>query len=220
MEKFICSESLCSSIETNLTSFSKVCLDAGECRQAAVAITVVDYRQEGGMNGLQYAEQQSGAVLLTRRSGKLRNHAGQWAFPGGGIDEGESPEQTALRELEEEVGLKLSTDRVLGYLDDFVTRSGFHIVPVVIWGGEVEQLQKNSQEVASLHRIPCSELFRSDAPVLEQSNHDANPILYMPVGDTWIATPTAAILYQFREVALAGRAIRVAHYDQPRFAWH
>lgn len=220
MEKFFCSEDLCRSIQTNLTSFTKVNLDAGRCRKAAVAITVVDYRQEGGMNGLQYAEQQSGAVLLTRRSGKLRNHAGQWAFPGGGIDEGENPEQTALRELEEEVGLKLPGDRVLGFLDDFVTRSGFHIVPVVIWGGEVDRLQRNSQEVASLHRIPCSELFRSDAPVLEQSGDNATPILYMPVGNTCIATPTAAILYQFREVALAGRPIRVSHYDQPRFAWH
>jgi hypothetical protein len=41
----------------------------------------------------------------------------------------------------------------------------------------------------------------------------------MPVGDTWIAAPTAAMLYQFREVALLGRDVRVDHYDQPVFAW-
>lgn len=219
MERYLCSENLHRSIQNNLHNFTTISLDAENCRQAAVAITVMDYRQEGELDGLSHAEQGSGAVLLTRRSGKLRNHAGQWAFPGGRIDGGESPEQTALRELEEEVGLKLPGDRVLGVLDDFVTRSGFHIVPVVIWGGEVQKLQRNSQEVASLHRIPCTELFRSDAPVFEQSNHNSSPILYMPVGDTCIATPTAAILYQFREVALAGRSTRVSHYDQPFFAW-
>lgn len=219
MKTFACSENFHHSIQNNLHNFTAISLDAGNLKRAAVAITVIDYRQEGGLNGLNHAEKGSGAVLLTRRSGGLRNHAGQWAFPGGGIDEGESPEQTALRELEEEVGLRLPADRVLGFLDDFVTRSGFHIVPVVIWGGEVERLEKNSQEVASLHRIPCAELFRGDAPVFEQSNDNTSPILYMPVGDTWIATPTAAMLYQFREVALAGRSTRVSHYDQPFFAW-
>lgn len=219
MGKYLCSENLHHSIEENLQSFTTLSLDAGNCRQAAVAITVVDYRHEGGLNGLNYADKRSGAVLLTRRSARLRNHAGQWAFPGGGIDEGERPEQTALRELEEEVGLKLPPDRVLGFLDDFVTRSGFHIVPVVIWGGEVEGLQKNSEEVASLHRIPCAELFRSDSPLLEPANHSSGLVLYMPVGDTCIATPTAAMLYQFREVALGGRSTRVSHYDQPFFAW-
>ena len=45
------------------------------------------------------------------------------------------------------------------------------------------------------------------------------PILRMPVGDNWIAAPTAAILYQFREVCILGRDTRVAHFDQPAFAW-
>lgn len=188
-------------------------------RRAAVAVTIVDYRSEGELNGLGFAEEESAAIILTRRAGGLQNHAGQWAFPGGSIDPGENPQQTALRELEEEVGLNLSVDRVVGSLDDFITRSGFHICPVVIWGGPVSQLCKNEQEVASIHRIPCSELFRSDAPLLEAGDVRDRPVLYMPVGDTWIATPTAAILYQFREVALLGRTTRVANYDQPYFAW-
>ncbi|MGW8192792.1 MAG: NUDIX hydrolase, partial [Desulforhopalus sp.] len=206
-------------IKKNLQRFSVKKMAVGACRQAAVAITLVDYRREGGVPGLSAAGAASCAVILTRRSGRLRSHAGQWAFPGGSIDKGEAPVDTALRELAEEVGLHLSSDRVIGYLDDFVTRSGFHIVPVVVWGGMVGGLKKNEKEVASLHRVPCAELFRRDAPILESSEEGDRPILYMPVGDTCIATPTAAILYQFREVALAGRTTRVSHFEQPHFAW-
>lgn len=184
-----------------------------------MAITLVDYRDAGGLSGLHSAPFASTALILTRRAGGLKNHAGQWAFPGGSIDPGETPEQTAFRELEEEVGLHLAADRVLGCLDDFITRSGFHITPVVIWGGPAVQLVRNSREVASIHRIPCRELFRPDAPVLEEGHENGRPILFMPIGNTFIATPTAAILYQFREVALAGRPTRVAHFEQPYFAW-
>lgn len=219
MDDFVISKDFQRLIQENLQRFAIKKLKVGAFRRAAVAVTVIDYRWEGGLSGLGEAEATSSAVLLTRRSGRLRNHAGQWAFPGGSIDEGETPAQAALRELAEEVGVGLSSDRILGYLDDFVTRSGFHIVPVVIWGGMVQQLQKNDREVASLHRIPCGELFRSDAPAFETEGDTARPILYMPVGDTWIATPTAAILYQFREVALAGRITRVSHFEQPHFAW-
>jgi hypothetical protein len=55
--------------------------------------------------------------------------------------------------------------------------------------------------------------------MLEENPHNQNPILYMPVGSTSIATPTAALLYQFREVAILGRMTRVAHFEQPMFAW-
>lgn len=219
MEIFQCTQEFRDHIEANLTDFSRSSLNPGKLKRAAVALTIVDYLGEGGLNGLGDAPDTSAALILTRRAGGLKNHAGQWAFPGGSIDPGESPEQTAFRELEEEVGLSLPADRLLGCLDDFVTRSGFHITPVVIWGGTAQSLNKNDQEVASIHRIPCKELFRQDAPTLEGGEESDRPILFMPVGDTWIASPTAAILYQFREVALAGRAIRVAHYEQPFFAW-
>jgi 8-oxo-dGTP pyrophosphatase MutT (NUDIX family) len=206
-------------IAVNLANFSRSPLTAGNLRRAAVALTIVDYRGEGGLYRLGDVPDNSAALILTRRAGGLKNHAGQWAFPGGSIDPGESPEQTAFRELEEEVGLSLPKERLLGSLDDFITRSGFPITPLVIWGGTVPQLHKNDQEVASIHRIPCEELFRHDAPVLQGGQESGQPVLFMPVGHTCIATPTAAILYQFREVALAGRATRVAHYEQPFFAW-
>lgn len=159
------------------------------------------------------------ALLLTRRTGGLRRHAGQWALPGGRVDPGETLLQTALRELHEEVNLRLGPDDLLGRLDDYPTRSGYLITPLVFWGGAAPGLQGNPDEVASLHRIPIDEFMRDDAPMLETTDQGPHPVLRMPVGSTWIAAPTAAPLYQFREVVMAGRTTRVAHLDQPAFAW-
>jgi 8-oxo-dGTP pyrophosphatase MutT (NUDIX family) len=219
MENFLCNAKCRNLITANLAGFEKSTLNSVNLRRAAVALTIVDYRGEGGLSCLGDVPQSSAALILTRRAGGLKNHAGQWALPGGAIDPGESPVQAAFRELGEEVGLTLPAHRLLGCLDDFVTRSGFHITPVVIWGGTIERLTKNEQEVASVHRIPCMELFRRDAPVLQETEESERPILFMPIGDTCIATPTAAILYQFRQVALSGQDTRVAHFEQPFFAW-
>ncbi len=149
----------------------------------------------------------------------MRKHAGQWALPGGRIDSGETPEQAALREMAEEVHLELDADAVLGRLDDFVTRSGFVITPVVVWAGAAPCIRPNPAEVASIHRIPIAEFLRADAPLLERVEHSEHAVLRMPVGSGWIAAPTAAILYQFREVCIEGRPTRVAHFEQPVFAW-
>jgi len=74
-------------------------------------------------------------------------------------------------------------------------------------------------EVASAHHIPVSEFLRKDAPWLDDVPTSRHPMLRMPVGDDYIAAPTAALIYQFREVCLLGRHTRVAHYEQPAFAW-
>ncbi|MFG5408339.1 hypothetical protein ABXN37_09715 [Piscinibacter sakaiensis] len=118
-----------------------------------------------------------------------------------------------------DVGLRLGAEALLGRLDDYPTRSGFVITPFVFWAGPTGALQPDPQEVASLHRLPLAELMREDAPMLETTDQGPHPVLRMPVGDHWIAAPTAALLYQFREGALAGRPTRVAHFDQPAFAW-
>lgn len=214
-----CSETTRSTIYNNISRFKRKTQGADNLRKAAVALTVVDYRNSGNLSGLRDGDPQSAALLLTRRSGNLHNHAGQWALPGGSIDNGEDVVQAALRELQEEVGLTLSNERVMGCLDDFITRSGYHITPVVLWGGQISDLKASAGEVASIHRIPFGEFFREDSPTFEQGVEEGRPILYMPVGSTYIATPTAAILYQFKEIALCGKFTRVAHYDQPYFAW-
>ena len=190
-------------------------------RSAAVAVAVTEEGFGAALPGMpQHALwSDAAAVILTRRSEQLRDHAGQWALPGGRIDAGETPEQAALREIHEEVGLVLDASAVLGRLDDFVTRSGFVITPVVVWAGAARTLVANPAEVQSIHRIPITEFMRADAPILQPGDNPARPVLLMPVASSWIAAPTAAILYQFREVCIANRATRVAHFEQPAFAW-
>lgn len=190
-------------------------------KRAAVALAVTDEGPGSGLWGLQKTGHWStqAALILTKRAAHLRRHAGQWALPGGRIDNDETPEETALRELAEEVGLQLAPTDVLGRLDTFITRSGFAMTPVVVWAGEARRLVPDPAEVASIHRIPVSEFLRADAPMLEALEGSEHPVLKMPLGDNWIAAPTAALIYQFREVCLLGRDTRVAHYEQPTFAW-
>ena len=188
---------------------------------AAVAVAITEEGPGAELPGMPQPTGWStrAALILTRRAEQMRHHAGQWALPGGRIDDGETPEQAALRELREEVNLVLDDASILGRLDDYVTRSGFVITPVVVWAGAARAMRPNPAEVASFHRIPIDEFMRADAPLLDAGPDPARPVLRMPVGQHWIAAPTAAVLYQFRELCIAGRTTRVAHFDQPEFAW-
>jgi mutator protein MutT len=191
-------------------------------RRAAVALVVVQQGHGAGVPGLPLHEgrwNEDGALLATRRAAGMRQHAGQWALPGGRIDDGETAEQAALRELREEVGLVLDESALIGRLDDYATRSGYVITPVLMWAGAAREVAPNPAEVASVHRIPLAELLRDDAPILNRVSNTETTVLRMPVGSAWIAAPTAAFLYQFREWVLLGRPTRVAHFDQPFFAW-
>ena len=216
-----CGQTLLEHISASLALFQVRTQEARSQHHAAVALTIVDLGCGADVYGLPAHSTWSleAALILTRRSAGLENHAGQWALPGGRLEQGESPEQAALRELEEEVDLRLDPGRILGRLDDFVTRSGFLITPVIVWGGPRQTLTPNPQEVSSIHRIPISELLRPDSPILDRIPESDNPVLLMPVGNSWIAAPTAALLYQFREVAILGKQTRVAHFEQPHFAW-
>lgn len=221
MNRLNCDDTLCRRIQTNLDGFHTDAPAASSVRRAAVALTVVEAGHGAEVYGLARHDDwlTDAALVLTRRAAGLRHHSGQWALPGGRLEPGESPETAALRELDEEVGLALTPDRVLGRLDDFATRSGFVITPVVVWGGPGVDLTANPEEVASIHRIPVAEFLREDAPILYPQPESDHPVLLMPVGESWIAAPTAAMLYQFREVAICGRQTRVAHFEQPFFAW-
>lgn len=214
-------ESLKQVIRERLMAFPARTAEVDDAHHAAVAITITDSGFGADLPGLPRhdAWHPAPALLLTRRSAELKNHAGQWAFPGGRLDPGESPIDTALREMHEEVSVRLSPSEVLGRLDDFVTRSGFVMTPIVVWGGAELETVPNPSEVASVHRIPLSEFLREDAPMLSRMVGSEHPILRMPVGSDYIAAPTAALIYQFREVCLLGRETRVAHYEQPVFAW-
>ncbi|MGE0154751.1 MAG: CoA pyrophosphatase [Reyranellaceae bacterium] len=179
----------------------------GQLKRAAVALTLA--ADENGQS----------SFLLTRRASRLRAHSGQWALPGGRFDPGEDAVDAALRELQEEIGLNCRRTEVLGRLDDYETRSGYVITPVVVWSPDHALFRPNEDEVESLHHVPLAELEREDAPEILPIPESDRPILRMPIADNSINTPTAAFLYQFREVCLHGRATRVDGYDQPVFAW-
>lgn len=162
---------------------------------------------------------QRACFVLTRRTTRMRRHSGQWALPGGRLDPGETPEQAARREMAEEVGLELPAGAVLGCLDDYPTRSGFVITPVVVWAGAAAPLVPNPHEVARVYRVPLAELERPGVPHLRYIPESDRPVISIPLVGAQIHAPTAAILYQMREVALRGRATRVSGFEQPIFAW-
>ena len=180
-------------------------------RPAAVALALVD--ADPDLPGSE------AAFVLTRRASKLRKHPGQWALPGGRLDPGEDPITAALRELHEEVGLEVGPETVIGELDDYPTRSGFAITPVVVWAGRVAALPHEPAEVASVHRIPLTELERPDSPRFVEIPESDRPVIQVPLSVELVHAPTAALLHQFAEVCLAGRLTRVAHYEQPTWAW-
>ena len=195
------------SVSANIAGFSYESQPLEDLRAAAVAIVIA-------------AHQGGPTVLLTRRSGKLRAHSGQWALPGGRLDAGESAEDAALRELQEEINLTLPRNAIMGRLDDYITRSGYRITPVVLWlGEESDHLKPNPDEVASIHTVSFKELASPSAPQFEEIPESDRKVLSMRLSVDQIYAPTAAFLYQFREVGILGKNTRVLHYDQPRFAW-
>jgi 8-oxo-dGTP pyrophosphatase MutT (NUDIX family) len=176
-------------------------------RAAAVALVLMaDAAGEAGL-------------LVTRRAAGLRRHARQWALPGGRVDPGESPQEAALRELAEEVDLRLPADAVLGLLDDYATRAGFVITPVVVWGGAAATLRPNPAEVASVHHVPLRDLEHPDIPKLVAIPESERPVIQLPILSTLVHAPTAAVIYQLREVVVHGRATRVDHFEQPVWTW-
>ncbi len=195
-------------VTANVSAFARANAPVDDSlRAAAVAVTIV-----GDDDGV-------ACFLLTRRATGLRRHASQWAIPGGRIEPGEDPAGAALRELHEELGLSISERSVLGTLDDYPTRSGYLITPVVVWGPERPRLQPHPDEVESAHLIPFHTLDEPDVPRLLEGEDPQRPIIQLPLYGRFVHAPTAAILYQLREVALHARHTRVAHFDQPPFAW-
>jgi 8-oxo-dGTP pyrophosphatase MutT (NUDIX family) len=177
-------------------------------KRAAVAIALVEAGEGADET----------ALLLTLRAAGLRAHRGQWALPGGRCDEDETPVMAALRELAEELGLELKPGDVLGLLDDYPTRSGYLITPVVVWAGASAAISPNPEEVASVHRIALDDIERADAFDFVAIPESRRRVIRFRHAGQFIHAPTAALIYQFREV-LGGRDTRVADLEQPVFAW-
>ena len=238
-------ETLRSTVRDNLGAHSRRELSLEGRRHAAVAVVLLDShpdrddhdpfsagdidmsgvpgdaRDDAGrpLDGRMVGVAGGAAFLLCRRPSRMRRHAGQWALPGGRLDPGETPLGAALREVDEELGLPLAPDTVLGHLDDYATRSGFVVTPVVLWCAGDVTLQPDPGEVSAAYRIGLHAL-RDNEPRFIAIPESDRPVLQLPLGNDLIHAPTAAILYQFREVALRGRPdVRVDHVEEPTFAW-
>ncbi len=191
----------------NLGAFDRRAVASGGRKAAAVALVLLP------------DDQGRGCFLLTKRASSLRSHTGQWALPGGRMDAGESPEAAALRELDEEVGLKLGAGAALGLLDDYPTRSGFVITPVVFWAADPGALAPNPAEVARVHLVPLADLDAPGVPRFVSIPESDRPVIQFPILGSLIHAPTAAVIYQMREVVSHGRPTRVDHLEQPVWAW-
>lgn len=191
-------------LRTALREFERVAVPLEGRRHAAVALAISD--GEGGP-----------AIWLTRRARKMRAHARQFALPGGGVDPGEDAVGAAIRELGEEIGVTASREECLGLLDDYATRSGYVITPVVLRVRDGQEPAVNPAEVSRLYRVTFRDL--EVEPRFVSIPESDRPVIQLPIVGHRVHAPTAAVLYQFRELAVYGRVTRVAHLEQPVFAW-
>lgn len=222
-------------VAANLARHERRAFDVGERRHAAVALVLVDSTPATARlvatlpdgspvqhpklldDGLLSAAG-GAAFLLCRRPMHLRRHAGQYALPGGRLEPGESVVEAALRETHEEVGTELGEGAVLGMLDDYVTRSGFVMTPVVLWGGDLA-LRPDPGEVMAVYRVGLHQLQRTDSPRFATIPESDRPVVSVPLGDAVVHAPTAAVLVQLNWLALLGRGDPVHEFEQPLFAW-
>ena len=211
-------ESLRAALATNLAAHERGTQPLEGRRHAAVAVVLVDSdpdRHDGEMLGAAGGA----SLLLCLRALRMTRHAGQWALPGGRIDAGETPLEAALRELDEELGVRLEPQSVVGWLDDYATRSGFVITPVVLWGDANPALHPARDEVLAVYRLSLRELVDTEPRFIAIPESD-RPVLQLPLGNELIHAPTGAVLFQLRQVGLLGRTgERVDEIGEPVFAW-
>jgi ADP-ribose pyrophosphatase YjhB (NUDIX family) len=226
-------------IRANLASHDRRAVTDPTKRHAAVAVVLVDSvagedrvdhapvddwiggrpMPEAGLDGRMVDVSGGAAFLLCRRAARLSSHAAQWALPGGRVDPGEDAVDAALRELDEEVGVTLPHSAVLGLLDDYPTRSGYVITPVVIWGSGRLDLRPAPDEVVAVYRVGLHQLLREDSPRYIDIPESPRPVVQIPLGNDLIHAPTGAVLLQLRWLGLEGRRDPVDELEQPVFAW-
>jgi 8-oxo-dGTP pyrophosphatase MutT (NUDIX family) len=163
-----------------------------KARPAAVLLPIVD--RPGGLS-----------VLLTLRASHLRAHSGQVAFPGGKIDAGEAPRDAALREAYEEIGLENRFVEPLGWLDPYLTGTGFRVAPLVALVEPSFALKVNKLEVDEVFETPFAFLMDAANHRLEEREWQGRPRKYyaMPHEGRYIWGATAGILRNLHEKLLS-----------------
>jgi 8-oxo-dGTP pyrophosphatase MutT (NUDIX family) len=189
-------------IAANLTAFPRIAIDAAGRRRAAVGIVLSPL--DGRLT-----------YLLTRRALTMRRGAGNYALPGGNFEPGEDAVDAAVRETAEELGVVMGREAALGLLDDFVTLGGHVVTPVVLWSSTPLTLTPDPTEVHEAWHAAVEDLDHPESPRAEPHPDGGEPILRMFARGQWLNPPTAAWLYQFREVGLHARATRVGTVGQP-----
>jgi 8-oxo-dGTP pyrophosphatase MutT (NUDIX family) len=209
-------DSLRAQLASNLDAHERRAQPLEGRRHAAVAVVIVDSVHIGDAA---VGEMGGAAFLLCLRPMRMSRHAGQYALPGGRIDAGETPLDAALRELEEELGICLGPESVVGWLDDYLTRSGYLITPVVLWGGADPAVRPAPDEVYAVYRISLQTLIDAEPRFIPIPQSD-RPVLQLPLGNELVHAPTGAVLWQLRQVGLLGRiGERVEGIEEPVFAW-
>ncbi len=141
-------------------------------------------------------------VLLTQRTENLSSHAGQIAFPGGRLEAGDADAVAgALREAEEETGLRPAQVEILGQLDSYVTITGFEVTPIVGAVTPPLDLRPDPIEVADVFEVPL-DFFLNPANhqrVSRDSNGQTRAYYAMPFGDRYIWGATAGMLVNLYE---------------------
>lgn len=133
-----------------LRSYAPLTIPAGDASLAAVLVPLRPQRLDP--DALE--------IILTRRATDLVSHAGQVSFPGGRVDAQDAgPEATALREMEEELGVPPSAVTPLGRLDELITVTGFHIVPIVGFVAPDTPFSPDVREVARVFTVPLDRLL-------------------------------------------------------------
>lgn len=158
-------------------------------RPASVLVPLLD-----GPDGLE--------LLFTVRASRLRSHGGEVSFPGGRVEPGESHVEAALRETQEEVGLAVAPEQVIGRLSDHPSPARYVAVPVVAVVPWPQELDLNPGEVAEAFTVPVAELAATEPGTREASLLQYRRLLYSyPWGDHVIWGFTGNVVRELLEVA-------------------